>query len=98
MPDELGLPNFIDATGPEFGDTPDLIQEVIIDLPTMAAEVDKVRVNLRSGITLRINELWHTGLFTVSIQTAKGQRDIFSIDPSRAGMAAVRIFQVSDVL
>lgn len=95
--DEFGLPRFIseadtDVRGGEQK------HEILIDLNEQPAEVDKLRITLRCGVSLIIEELWDTGKTLMSIQTHKGQAQFAVFDPNESGYNAMKVNAPIDIL
>src|SRR3989337_2141239 len=96
--DEFGLPKFIIEDYGEVRGEKQQKHELLIDFNEQPAEVDKIRITLRCGVSLIIEELWNSGVTQMSIQTKKGQAQFAVYDPNQSGYNAMKVNAPIDIL
>lgn len=97
--DEFGLPKVIKEDYSDVGsNVEEQKHELIIDLLEQPAEVDKIRIMLRCGASLIIEELWNSGVTQMSIRTNKGQAQFAVYDPNQAGYNAMKVNAPTGIL
>lgn len=96
--DEFGLPKSIREDYSDVGNNKEQQHEILIDLIEQPAEVDKIRITLRCGVSLIIEELWSTGKTIMYIQTSKGQAQFAVYDPNESGYNAMKVNAPTNIL
>lgn len=95
----------------DFPDFPDFIEEtpreVTGDIPTYdinfnlnehPADVDKIRITFRCGVSVTIQEIWHSGAIVCSISTTKGTDTFAVYNPNETGYNAMKVKAPVEIL
>jgi len=95
--DEFGLPTRILEDNREVvGQEPP--HEFVLNLLEQPSELDKLRIIMRCGTTIIIQEMWQNGIVTLHLRTEKGQRPFAVYDPNMSGLNAMKVMVPTDIL